>query len=131
MTHFVHHVAIMTAATATKAKPNYLPTIIMLALFGGVWYFFLRPRRQAMKKQMSEQKSYEVGDEVVTIGGLIGIVVDIESDRVTIRSGVGATSTEMVFLKQAIKSRAPQPVVTEPAAESPEGDEKVDGAEDQ
>ncbi len=131
MTHFVQHVAIMTAQTATKAKASYLPTLIMLALFGGVWYFFLRPRRQAMKKQMSEQKSYEVGDEVVTIGGLIGVVVDLDADRVTIRTGAGSTSTELVFLKQAIKSKAPQPVVAEPQTESPEGDGQGDGAEGQ
>jgi len=116
--HQVLHI-LATATTTTKKQPSFLPTIIMMAIFAGVYFFFLRPKRQALKKQQAATRSFEIGDEVITIGGLVGTVlfIDEEEGRVLLSSGLGETQTHLMYLKQAIKGRAPIKTSTTPAVE--------------
>lgn len=101
------HLAVLLA-TAKSSKSSSLPMLILLAVFVAVYFLWLRPKSKKMKAQQGQSKTYAVGDEVMTIGGLIGTVVEINGDRVTVRSG-GAVGAEHVYLAQAIKGQAPAP----------------------
>jgi len=122
--------AVLTAATtAKKSSQSYLPMLVILALFGLVWYFFLRPRRKAMMEQQRQGSQFQVGDEVMTVGGLIGTVVATDGDRITLRTGGADGLTggaEMTFIRQAIKGKPPAPKVVEPV-----GDAEAPGAADE
>ncbi|HXI20457.1 MAG TPA: preprotein translocase subunit YajC [Gemmatimonadales bacterium] len=53
-----------------------------------VFYFLiLRPQQQARKKHEALLKELKKGEEIVTMGGIIGKVKDIKDDRITIDSG--------------------------------------------
>ena len=55
--------------------------------FGGIFYFFvIRPERQRRKQHQDMVAAVKKGDEVTTTGGIIGEIVQIKEDRVTIRS---------------------------------------------
>lgn len=65
-----------------------LPTIIMLGAFIAIFYFLLiRPQRQQQKRHEAMVKSLRRGDEVSTIGGIVGRIIHIKDDRITLKTG--------------------------------------------
>ncbi len=54
--------------------------ILLLAMFVLLWVLLIRPQRQRQQKQQNLLSSVEPGDEVLTVGGLYGIVRDIDEE---------------------------------------------------
>ncbi|CZR05774.1 preprotein translocase subunit YajC [Trichococcus ilyis] len=65
-----------------------MDTVIMIAFYGvlfGVMYFILiRPQKKQAQKTQDMLSQIKPGDKVVTIGGLHGIVEEINSDDNTV-----------------------------------------------
>jgi preprotein translocase subunit YajC len=59
--------------------PAYLFILVLLAV---VWFFLIRPRQRQMREQQRQVAALEVGDEIVTAGGLYGTVRELEADEV-------------------------------------------------
>lgn len=65
-----------------------LTAFIPLILVAVVMYFLMiRPQKKKEKKDAKMRSNLQVGDEVVTIGGIIGIVFSIKDDTVVIETG--------------------------------------------
>jgi len=64
-------------------------SIILLyaVLFGALYFFSIRPNRKKEKQIKEMQASMQVGDDVVTSGGMYGKVVDMDEDKVTVEFG--------------------------------------------
>ena len=54
--------------------------VIMLLIMGGYWSFYVFPRQREFNKRQKYVRSLQQGDEVVTFGGMIGQVIDIDGD---------------------------------------------------
>jgi preprotein translocase subunit YajC len=54
--------------------------ILLVVMFGLLWLFLIRPQRQRQMQQQQLLASVEPGDEVLTVGGLYGIVQEIDED---------------------------------------------------
>jgi preprotein translocase subunit YajC len=75
----------------------------LLVLMFIVFYFILiRPQRKKDKELKEQMSKLQVGDRVVTIGGLVGFVANIKDDQVTISTS--AANTLVTFTKSAIQS---------------------------
>lgn len=61
--------------------------IILLLFFVLMWFFMIRPEKKKQKKVEEMRKSLSIGDEVVTIGGIMGRIVHVTEDDITIESG--------------------------------------------
>jgi len=59
----------------------------MLAILGIFYFLIIRPKVQQEKKHREQLEQIRRGDEVVTAGGIMGEVVHIKDDKVTIKSG--------------------------------------------
>jgi preprotein translocase subunit YajC len=58
-----------------------LATLILLAaMFVLLWVLLIRPQRQRQQKQQSLLSSVAPGDEILTVGGLYGIVQEIDDE---------------------------------------------------
>lgn len=93
------------AATTTQqgGLMSILSLIIPFALIAIVFYFFLiRPQKKQEKEAAQIRDSLQVGDEVTTIGGIIGRVVSIKDETFTLETS--RDRTKMRFLRSAIKS---------------------------
>lgn len=93
------------AATTTTASTGMqgLTTIIMLVAMLAVFYFFMyRPQKKQEKETAQMRDSLAVGDEITTIGGIIGQVVSIKDETVMIETG--RDGTKIRILKSAVKS---------------------------
>jgi preprotein translocase subunit YajC len=91
------------------------PILQMVTMYGGliaVFYFILiRPQRQAQKKHQDLVDALKKGDEIMTAGGILGEVVFLKDDRVTIKSGdtrvvVARKKIERVFTPEAVTPAA-------------------------
>jgi len=75
--------------------------IIQIALFIGIFYFLLiRPQRRQAEQHKQLLASLQRGDQVVTSSGIVGEVVYLKDDQVTIRSG----EAKFVILRSGITS---------------------------
>jgi len=54
--------------------------ILLLAMFVLLWVLLIRPQRNRQQKQQQLLSSVEPGDEILTVGGLYGIVRDIDEE---------------------------------------------------
>jgi preprotein translocase subunit YajC len=76
-----------------------------LLLLGAVFYFLLiRPQRAQRQRQQQLLGTLEVGDEVVTIAGIYGTIVEIDEDDDTVTVEV-APGTRIRMLRRAVSQR--------------------------
>lgn len=59
----------------------------MILVFIAFWFFLIRPQRKKEKETQKMRSSIEVGDEIVTIGGIMGIVTNVKEDVLVIETG--------------------------------------------
>ena len=100
---------------ATKSSSSSLITLLPLVAIGLLGYFFfIRPQqRKAQAARQGQTSGYEVGDEVQTVGGVIGTVLEVHGDRYTLLTGAlgddgnldGPQPTRIVFVRQAIAKK--------------------------
>ncbi len=81
-----------TPGTSTSTGfVTYLPLIIILVLLFAMFYFLMvRPMRQREKKHDEMVSSLQVGNRVITAGGIFGEIESIEEDSVVIKIESGA-----------------------------------------
>jgi len=96
-----------TETTATAAGGATMgDTLIMVALCAAaflVMYFVLiRPQRKRDKELQKQVSALCVGDNIVTIGGVVGVVANIQDDNITITTSVAHTM--LTFKKTAIST---------------------------
>ena len=106
--------------------------IVLIIVF--FYFFMIRPQKKRDKEAADMRNSLELGDEIVTIGGIVGQVVSIKSDTITIVTG--KDRTKIRILKSAVhevtvKANAPEEkeaAATPLSDEAPElKDDKNDG----
>ena len=55
--------------------------LIIAVLFGVLWFAMIRPQRAKVQAQQRLLNTVEVGDEILTVGGIYGIVQEVEPDE--------------------------------------------------
>jgi preprotein translocase subunit YajC len=90
-----------------------------VVVFGGLYFFYLRPRNRKQKAARLQGRKVEVGDQAQTIGGFIGTVVRQDDDLITLRS---ASGVELEFIPTAI-ARKYEKVVPESSDDEPNNQE--------
>ncbi len=74
--------------SGTTATGSGMSSIIFLVIIFVVFYFFLiRPENKRKKKLTEMRNSISLGDEIVTIGGIMGKVVQVTEDTITFETG--------------------------------------------
>ena len=61
---------------------QFLP---MVLLFGAMYFFLIAPQRKKQKEHEKMLKSLESGDEIVTTGGIFGVITNVKDDRFVVR----------------------------------------------
>ena len=87
----------------TTATESYISLFFTLALMLVLLYFMIyRPPKKQEKKDAAMRAALEIGDQVTTIGGVIGRVVAIKDDTFVLETG--ADRVKIRFTKNAISS---------------------------
>jgi preprotein translocase subunit YajC len=100
--------------------------VLIPALLILFYFVFLRPQQQRLRKQRDLMGSLEVGDEIVTAGGMIGQIVELGDERAVIEVADGV---EIEFLRAAISRKVePSSRAYYDPNESETDDDEVDDA---
>ena len=88
----------------TAANDGSMMTLVItMVLTLGLMYFMIyRPQKKQQKKDTEMRNALDIGDEVTTIGGIVGRVVAIKEDTFVLETG--ADRVKIRFTKNAISS---------------------------
>ena len=78
---------IMTAQAAGGSNGSFL--IMMVAIFAIMYFFMIRPQNKQQKEINNFRKNLEVGQSVVTAGGIYGKIKEIEDTTVIVEIASG------------------------------------------
>lgn len=79
---------------------QFAPLVVLIVLF---YFLLIRPQRKRDKAERDMRNSIEVGDEISTIGGFIGRVVNIKDDVLVIESS--SDRTKLKIYRWAIRGK--------------------------
>lgn len=102
---------LLTATPAATGTPtdwtsNALMIGLLVVVFGFMYFFTIRPQRKRDKALKAQVAKMAVGDTVVTIGGLVGTIANIQDDNITVTTSVAHTM--VTYKKSAISTILPR-----------------------
>ncbi|MDR0883073.1 MAG: preprotein translocase subunit YajC [Oscillospiraceae bacterium] len=74
--------------------------LIMGGMFVVMYFVMIRPQRKRQKEEEAMRSNVEVGDEITTIGGIIGRVVTVKEDVIIVETG--ADRAKVKFARWAV-----------------------------
>ena len=96
----------MAHAADAPAGPSPLANIGMLVVFIAIFYFLLwRPQQKRAKEHRELVAALGKGDEIVTAGGIVGLVNKVEEDFIKVQVG---DNVEMRIQKTAVGATLPK-----------------------
>lgn len=91
------------ATGGAGAAGGGISTIIMLVAFIAIFYFMIyRPQKKQEKETANMRDNLQIGDEISTTGGILGRVVKIKDDIVTIETG--SDKNKLKIFKWAVRA---------------------------
>ncbi|MBQ7903530.1 MAG: preprotein translocase subunit YajC [Oscillospiraceae bacterium] len=74
---------VATESLFTVLMQNTMPFVVVLAV---MYFMLISPQKKREKKMQDLRNSLEIGDGVVTAGGIVGRVISIKEDTLVIES---------------------------------------------
>ena len=95
-------ITLLTSTAETGGPASWISTIGMIVVFFLVFYFIaVRPQKKQEKEVNQMRNQLMVGDEITTIGGIIGKIISIKEETVMIETG--HDRTKIRILKSAVR----------------------------
>ncbi len=85
---------------------DYSMIIIMVAMLALMYFMLIRPENKRKKQAAEMRNSLTVGDEITTIGGIIGTICAVKENTIVIETGADRVRIE--FTKWAVSSKGTQ-----------------------
>ena len=91
------------AGTTATQSASMISTLVFLAVMLVVFYFFMiRPQKKQEKETKSMLDNLQVGDEITTVGGIIGKIISIKDETVLIETSKDCTKIRI--LRTAVRN---------------------------
>ena len=90
-------------AAAGNGSPTGGPgmIIMLVAMMGLMYFMMIRPQKKKQKEEQNMRDNIQIGDEITTIGGIMGRVVTVKEDSLIIETG--ADRNKMKITKWAVQ----------------------------
>lgn len=76
-----------STSSASGDSSSPMPIILMVVLMAAMYFLMMRPQKKRQKEEQEMRASLEIGDEIITIGGIVGRVVTIREEDIVIETG--------------------------------------------
>lgn len=77
-----------TPATGTgKLGGNWTMILMMVGVFVIMYFLMIRPQKKKQKEEQAMRDNLQIGDEITTIGGIVGKIVTVKDDSLIIETG--------------------------------------------
>ena len=93
------HFLTSTASAAGGMSGSIIMIVAMLAVF---YFMLIRPENKRKKEAEQMRSSVKTGDKITTIGGIVGVVVNVKEDKIVLETG--ADQVRIEFAKWAIST---------------------------
>ena len=88
--------------TTEPAGFNWISLAIIAGMLALLYFFMIRPQKKQEKEVASMRNSLMVGDEITTIGGIIGKIVSIKDETLVLETS--RDGTKIRILKSAVRN---------------------------
>ncbi|MFT8888925.1 MAG: preprotein translocase subunit YajC [Ethanoligenens sp.] len=92
----------LAASTAGGTLSSLSIFAVIIVMFVVMYFFMIRPQKKKEKEAKNMRDNLVVGDEITTIGGIVGRVVSLKEDTIVIETG--ADREKIRIKKWAIQS---------------------------
>lgn len=97
-----NYLMLLEASTSASGKGSFQMIILIVLFFVGMYFLMIRPQKKQQKKEQEIRENTQVGDEITTIGGIVGKVVTVKEDSLIIETG--ADKNKMKITRWAIQT---------------------------
>lgn len=66
---------------------NVTSILMLVGLFVLMYFFMIRPQKKKQKEEQAMRDNLQIGDEITTIGGIIGKIVTVKDESLIIETG--------------------------------------------
>ncbi len=82
----------------------WMMILLYAAIIGAIYFFLIRPNSKKKKEEAQMRNNLEIGDEITTIGGIMGRIVAIKDDEDAIIIETGSDRVKMKKKKWCIST---------------------------
>ncbi len=76
----------LVLAEDQPAGGGWLPIVFLVIMIAVMYFVMIRPQRKQQKAEAKMRNELQIGDEIITIGGIFGRVVSLKDDSIIIES---------------------------------------------
>lgn len=106
----------MQAGASGPEFSQLYSVLVMGLMFGAVYFFMIRPQSKKKKLEDQMRSSLEIGDEITTIGGIMGRIVNLKEDSDFMVIETGADRVKMKVKRWAVQNCDSKEIVQEKKA---------------
>ena len=105
MTKISVYLAQAAAAPAPGPADMFKGMLPIILMFGAMYFLLIAPQRKKQKAHEKMMTELKAGDEVVTSGGIYGVITSVKDDRFVIRIGDNNAKIEVGkgFISSVVK----------------------------
>ena len=97
-------VQLLAQSDSGQSGSNLIGLALPALMIGGFYFLLIRPQRNRQRSQRALLSSLEVGDEIMTTGGMLGTIVEIDDDEGVVTVEI-APGTRVKMMRQGISQR--------------------------
>lgn len=102
-------ISLAHAQAAGGPAGDYTSIIMMVAMFGIVWFMMIRPQMKRAKEHKTMTEALQKGDEVITQGGLAGRISKVGENYINLEVADGKDGPiDVIVQKQAVANLLPK-----------------------
>lgn len=79
---------------------SLLPMLILIVVF---YFILIRPQRKRDKENKNMLANLKVGDNIITIGGIVGTITKIKDEKIVIETGTRTEKQPMTMERWAVR----------------------------
>jgi preprotein translocase subunit YajC len=118
-------IATLAQSTTSTGSGGYSFIILLVVMFGAMYFLMIRPQKRQRAAQQALLNSLEVGDDVMTGGGIFGTIVDLDEDEDVVTVEI-APGTRIRMVRAGISRK----IVDEPYDDDDEDADEAEGADE-
>ena len=92
----------LDAAQTGSSTNKFLPLLLIVGMFVVTYFISIRPQKKKQKEEQQLRENLQIGDEITTIGGIMGRIVTIKEDSIIIETG--ADRVKMRVMRWAVQT---------------------------
>lgn len=92
----------LDTAQSGLTSNKFLPLLLIGGMFVVTYFISIRPQKKRQKEEQQLRENLQIGDEITTIGGIMGRIVTIKEDSIIIETG--ADRVKMRLMRWAVQT---------------------------